>query len=213
MVPRHIVCLVAVGLIVLASGHPALGVPAKNKTPENPGSRYHSSEKKAQREGRLGKSKSESAPSGDMAAKRAASEREKLAKMISARLDKLPPAGKAKKGPDDHFIVGTSEVRLAESHADVRFESVQGQKEIAERLADYVASAPPQTLRQWHIFARVKTDAEADAFLKDLRAQWDALEQAQAEQARLAQSMSLAYRSASDLRKRMGGYARSMCRT
>jgi hypothetical protein len=109
--------------------------------------------------------------------------------------------------------VGTSEVRFAESQADVRFESVQGQKQVAERLADYVVSAPPQTLRQWHIFARVKTDEQAESFLKELRAQWDALEQAQAEQARLAESMSLAYRSASDLRRRMGGYARSVCRT
>ena len=46
MVPRHIVCLVAVGLFVLASDHLASGSPTKNKSPENPGSRYQSAEKK-----------------------------------------------------------------------------------------------------------------------------------------------------------------------
>lgn len=212
MVARFTIFLAAFGLMALGASQLVLGAPATEKAASS-GSRYRSAEKKKAEEGRLGKSKAGSAASGDMASKRAASEREKLTKTISARLDKFMPAGKAKKGPDDHFIVGTSEVRLAESQADVRFESVQGQKEVAERLADYVVSAPPQTLRQWHIFARVKTDQEAEGFLRDLRIQWDALEQAQAEQARLAQTMSLAYRSASDLRRRMGGYARSICRT
>lgn len=61
--------------------------------------------------------------------------------------------------------------------------------------------------------ARVKSAEDAESFLTDLRAQWDATEKFQAEQAEMARSMSLAYRSASDLRRQMGGYARTLCRT
>lgn len=61
--------------------------------------------------------------------------------------------------------------------------------------------------------ARVKSAEDAESFLTDLRAQWDATEKFQAEQAGTARSMSLAYRSASDLRRQMGGYARTLCRT
>jgi hypothetical protein len=239
MIARRIEFLAAVGLLVLATGPSAIAAPAEEKdddfselnkdfdkappppqaTPkmvENPGSRYQPSDKKKPPpEGRFSKPKGESSPSADKSSRSAAADakREKLAKMIAARLDKLPPLGKAKKAADDYFLVGTSEVRLAERHADVRFESVQGQKEVAAHLAEYVVSAPEQTLRQWHVFTRVKSSEEAESFLTDLRAQWDSLEKMQADQAKLARNMSQAYRSASDLRGRMGGYARTMCRT
>jgi len=237
MADRKVCCLAAGVLVALAAGFFAVVVrageekddfselrlavespaqqPRTGKTTDNSGSRYRpADDKKSQPEGRYNKGKTDGAGT-DKSGRRAPEDvkREKLAKMIAARLEKLAPLSKAKKDPDDRFLVGTSEVRLAESHADVRFESIQGQKEVANFLAGYVVDAPPQTLRQWHVFARAKSVEEAEGFLKDLRAQWDALEQLQAQQAEMARSMSLAYRSASDLRRQMGGYARSMCRT
>jgi hypothetical protein len=216
MAPRCLACLAAVGVIVLATGFVGLGVWA-----DEAGSRYQpaTEKKKSKPEGRFTNAKPAPPASPDKTGRRPTADvqREKLAKMIAARLEKLLPAGRAKKDPDDHFVVGTSEVNLAKSHADVRFESVQGQKEVAALLADYVVNAPEQTLRQWHIFARVKSAEEAESFLTDLRAQWDAMEKIQAQQAaqqaKMARSMSLAYRSASDLRRQMGGSARTMCRT
>jgi hypothetical protein len=248
MAARRLAGLAAVGVIVLATGFLGLGVwagednpgfrespsavetrpkPARgNKMIDNAGSRYQPAtekSKKSKPEGRFTNANPAPPASPDKTGRRATADvrREKLAKMIAARLEKLPPAGKAKakKEPDDHFVVGTSEVNWAKSHADVRFESVQGQKEVAALLADYVVNAPEQTLRQWHVFARVKSADEAESFLKDLRAQWDAMDEIQARQAAMARqaefarSTSLAYRSASDLRGQMGGYARTACRT
>jgi hypothetical protein len=212
MAARRLAGLAAVGVIVLAAGYLVLGAWA-----DEAGSRYQPSteKKKSKPEGRFTNATPAPSASPDKTGRRpkADVQREKLAKMIAARLEKLPPPGKAKKDPDDHFVVGTSEVNLAKSHADVRFESVQGQKEVAALLADFVVNAPEQVLRQWHVFARVKSAEDAESFLKDIRAQWDAMEKFQAEQAKMARSMSQAYRSASDLRRQMGGYARTMCRT
>ena len=101
-------------------------------------------------------------------------DRARLIRSVERGLGQMPLPGK-KKSADDYWIVGTAELRLADRHADVRFDSRTKQKEIAEFLADYVLDAPDQTLRQWHVFSRFKTSAEADQALAELRQQYDAV--------------------------------------
>jgi hypothetical protein len=82
--------------------------------------------------------------------------------------------GRGKKAADDVFVVGTGELRLANRHADVRFQTMRGTSDVASFLIAYILGAPEQTQRQWHVFIRVKNEPEADQFLAELRRQYDA---------------------------------------
>ena len=101
-------------------------------------------------------------------------EREKLMRALSRKLGQLPASKGKKKSKEDYFVVGTADIDTAASHADVRFRAMQKQLETARFLADYTLDAPVQTLRQWHVFSRFPSQAEADQFLQDMRAQYDA---------------------------------------
>ena len=48
-----------------------------------------------------------------------------------------------------------------------------GQRSTAEFLVDYIAGAPQNTLRKWHVFARFKETADADQALASARVQYD----------------------------------------
>ena len=98
------------------------------------------------------------------------------AKSIEGRVDlfKLSKAGKKTK--DDAFVVGTADMRLSTLEADVRFRVISGVKAVADFLLDYVLAAPENVKRQWHVFYRAKTEEEANKFVEQLRADYDAME-------------------------------------
>ena len=99
--------------------------------------------------------------------------RAKLAGSIERRLGRLQPMGSKLKSPDDYYVLGTADLRLEDRHADVCFQKLQGQKATADFLAGYILEAPQKTLRQWHVFARLKADDQADQFLQFVRMQYD----------------------------------------
>ena len=99
--------------------------------------------------------------------------RAKLAASIERRLGRLQPMGSKLKSPDDYYVLGTADLRQEDRHADVCFQKLQGQKATADFLAGYILEAPEKTLRQWHVFARLKADDQADQFLQFVRMQYD----------------------------------------
>jgi hypothetical protein len=98
------------------------------------------------------------------------------AQSIEGRLERFPLSGRGKKSPDDVFVVGTAELRLSDRHADVRFQAMRGTSDVAGFLVAYILGAPEKTERQWHVFVRLKSDAEGETFLAELRRQYDAAE-------------------------------------
>jgi hypothetical protein len=98
------------------------------------------------------------------------------AQSIEGRLERFALTGRGKKAADDVFVVGTGELRLADRHADVRFQTMRGTSEVAGFLIAYIVGAPERTQRQWHVFLRVKNEPEADTYLAGLRRDYDAAE-------------------------------------
>jgi len=101
--------------------------------------------------------------------------RQKMIDTFSRRLGQMKPFGGGKKNPDDYFLLGTAELNRATGHADVRFEVMQGQREVAGFLADYIAAASRTSLRKWHVFYRLKDAEKAEQALQFTRSQYDQL--------------------------------------
>jgi len=99
--------------------------------------------------------------------------RKKMADKLERKLGRLKPQGTSKKGTDDYYLLGTADVNLRNRHADVRFGVKQGQRAVAEFLADYILSQPQGTLRQWHVFYRLKDSTQAQQALLLTRGQYD----------------------------------------
>jgi hypothetical protein len=117
--------------------------------------------------------------------------RQKLLKSINNSLGRMAVTGpNKKKDINDHWVVGIGELDLLSRNADVRFGAMQTQKPIAEYLTDYSLGAPPQAQRMWHVFARFKGPDEAERFLLDLRAQYDAMQEYRATIARIYNARS-----------------------
>jgi len=98
------------------------------------------------------------------------------AQSIEGRLERFPLSGRGRKSPDDVFVVGTAELRLSNRHADVRFQTMRRTSDVAGFLVAYILGAPEKTERQWHVFIRLKSDAEGETFLAELQRQYDAAE-------------------------------------
>jgi hypothetical protein len=103
-------------------------------------------------------------------------QRVKTIDRLSRQLGRLKPYGTYKKDANDYFVLGTAELTQASGHADVCFQIKQGQRETAEYLVDYIADAPAQTLRKWHVFYRLKDDATAQEALEFARRQYDQMQ-------------------------------------
>ncbi len=88
-----------------------------------------------------------------------------------------PPNRRFKISPDDSFVVGTADLRLSNSHADVRFRVIKQRREVVSFLLDYVLAAPKGIKRDWNVFYRTHTEAEADKLIAQLRIDYDNLEQ------------------------------------
>jgi hypothetical protein len=117
--------------------------------------------------------------------------RQKLIKSIHSGLGRMAPMGPNKKRDlSDYWVVGIGELDRVSRNADVRFGAMQEQKPIAEYLADYILTQPPQAERMWHVFARFKGPGEAERFLQDLRAQYDAFQEYRATIARIYNARS-----------------------
>lgn len=100
--------------------------------------------------------------------------REKAVADFARRLGRLKPLGKnRRKDPEDFFLVATADVTAATKHADVRFSVIQGQRQTAETLVDYIAGAAEDVLRKWHVFARFKDESAANEALAMARMQYD----------------------------------------
>lgn len=100
-------------------------------------------------------------------------QRKKMADEFERKLGRMRPTGSRIKDVNDFYMLGTAELRLADRHADVCFNVMQGQKEVAEYLVGYVVDHPEQTLRSWHVFGRFKDAEKAEEALKFARAQYD----------------------------------------
>jgi hypothetical protein len=92
--------------------------------------------------------------------------------------------GSGRKTPDDYFVVGTAELNTRTENADVRFKVVGGTKATASYLLDFILTTVDGIKRQWNVFFRLKTQAEADKYIADLRSWYDSME---SERARIAQ--------------------------
>lgn len=119
---------------------------------------------------------SEDAPKKPEGLKRAGSgdpKRDKMVKTVGRQLGRMSPGSGKKKDANDFFVLGIAEMNLVTREADVQFQSVQGQKEAAEFVADYMLNSPEGSLRQWHVFARAKDSSQADEILQQTRSQFD----------------------------------------
>ena len=92
---------------------------------------------------------------------------------------KLTKAGK--KTLEDYFVVGTAELFPITENADVRFQVTGGTKDTASFLLDFILAGKKETKRQWHVFFRAKTQAEADKYIAQLRSWYDSQEQQRAQ--------------------------------
>jgi hypothetical protein len=97
------------------------------------------------------------------------------AQSIEGKLTAFPMTPRtAKKSADDAFVIGTAEIQG--DHADVRFQVLQGTRDAANFIMEFILSAAEGAKRQWHVFSRAKSEDEADKFVQQLRSDYDRLE-------------------------------------
>lgn len=95
-------------------------------------------------------------------------------KSIEGKLAALALTRFGKRSPDDAFVVGTAEIKG--DTADVRFQVVQGVKETALFILDFILSGGEDAKRQWHVFCRAPNEDDANQFVEKLRSDYDRLE-------------------------------------
>jgi hypothetical protein len=95
-------------------------------------------------------------------------------KSIEGKLAALPLTRIGKRSPDDAFVVGTAEIKG--DHADVRFQVVQGVKDTAHFILDFIFGGGEEAKRQWHVFCRAPNESDANKFVEQLRSDYDRLE-------------------------------------
>jgi hypothetical protein len=99
------------------------------------------------------------------------------AKSVEAQVNAFPMGHKgAKRSSDDAFVVGTSQLRLSDKHADVRFYVLKGVRTVADFLLDYVLAAPGGVKRDWHVFYRTHSEDDANDYVDRLRKDYDDME-------------------------------------
>jgi len=122
-----------------------------------------------------------SAYSSDGDTTKADRKRDKMISTLYRQLGRLKPHNSGRKDPDDYYLLGTAEVNLATRNADIRFDVKQGQRDVAEYLADYVLSQPQTSVRRWHVFYRLKEAQQAQQALQFTRDQYDRMKSYQAQ--------------------------------
>lgn len=135
-----------------------------------------------------GDSLGQTSPSGEQPARQVTPStdprRKKFIDTLFRQIGQFKPTDAPKKSLDDYFVIGTADLNVQTRDADVRFEARQGQKSVAEYLADYVLTAPENAFRKWHVFSRHKEGSQAEEALAQLRVRYD---QSLAYQAQLRQ--------------------------
>jgi hypothetical protein len=112
-------------------------------------------------------------PPGRQVAPSSDPRRKKLISDLFRKIGQLKPTDAAKRSLDDFFLIGTAELNIETRHADVRFETRQGQQAVAEYVGDYVLAPTDNTLRKWHVFSRHHAEEIAQQALADIRRQFD----------------------------------------
>ena len=81
-----------------------------------------------------------------------------------------------KKSPDDFFVIGTADLNTTTQHADIRFEILNGVKNAADFLIDFIFNQPKNHQGEWHVFFRGHTEAQAVEYRQKMRDWYDNLE-------------------------------------
>jgi hypothetical protein len=103
---------------------------------------------------------------------------------------KLTPP--SKKSPDDYFVVGTADLNLSTSHADIRFEILGGVKNAADFIIDFNFNRPKNHQGEWHVFYRAHTESKAVEYRQAMRDWYDSLEAQRAQMAAIYKAKTTA---------------------
>lgn len=121
-------------------------------------------------------SKGDDAPAPET--KKADPKRDALFKTMLSRVDQTRILStKGPRGPNNYFVVGVMSLDVASKALDVKFDVHQGVRKSANEITDHLAAAEPnRVLKDYRIYARYPTSAEADAAVNAIRKQYDDLQ-------------------------------------
>ena len=86
-------------------------------------------------------------------------DRARLIQSIEEQLAQMPCKDRTQKSPADRFVFTAIEAQGMRASVDYRV--VQGLKETAEAVADFLLGTPAEAVRDWEALARVKTASAA----------------------------------------------------
>jgi len=105
------------------------------------------------------------------------------AESVEGKLGVFKLNTKGKKSPEDYFIVGTADLNTTTLHVDIRFEILNGIKDTADFIIDFILNRPKDHLGKWEVFYRAHTEAQAIDYRQQMRDLYDNL---QSQRARIA---------------------------
>jgi hypothetical protein len=92
-----------------------------------------------------------------------------LIQSIEEQLAQMPCKDRTQKSPADRFVFTAIEAQGPRASVDYRV--VQGLKETAEAVADFLLGTPAEAVRDWEALARVKTENAAQKQIELAKAQ------------------------------------------
>ena len=101
--------------------------------------------------------------------------RGKALKYVTRQLNRAKILGKGgnRKGLDDLFLVGTSQITVRNRDAEVRFSVMNGADKSSNTIADYLLATPKGVARDFRVFARFKNEQDAQKGLIEIRQRYD----------------------------------------
>ena len=112
------------------------------------------------------------------------------AESIEDQLAAFKMSTSGKKSPDDFFVIGTADLNTTTQHADIRFEILNGVKNAADFLIDFIFNQPKNHQGEWHVFFRGHTEAQAVEYRQKMRDWYDNLEAQRAQLAAIYNAQS-----------------------
>jgi hypothetical protein len=102
----------------------------------------------------------------------------KQAKIIRQHFKRAKPA-KEDRAEDDTYVVAKLEVQPSANILDVRFESIEGERDSVRKMVEYVRQTPANGFRDFRIVSRHSTGSDADSALYQVRRDYDLAKQQQ----------------------------------
>ena len=112
-------------------------------------------------------------------------------KKVDSQLRRVPAARGQRKSASDFFVIGKVELALKDRSAQVAFAVLKGRKDAAEKIVDYVAGSPSQTVRNWRPVARFADKEAAQAGVAAVRKRYDELQAYRAQLMKAYQAASM----------------------